>query len=162
RAARAKLLGHASHAHWILDDNMARTPEAAMALLMKVWRPAVARVREEVADMQQIADAEQAGHAIAPWDYRYYAENVRKAKYALDEGEVKAYLQLERMREAMFWAAEQLYGMKFTLLQGVPTYHPEAEVYEVTRGSERVGLWYFDAYARDGKHSGAWMSEYRT
>jgi peptidyl-dipeptidase Dcp len=162
RAARARLLGFPSHAHWIVDDGMARTPEAAMALMMKVWRAAVARAREEVADMQKVADAEHAGQAIAPWDYRYYAEKVRKARYDLDENEVKPYLQLDQIRAAMFWAAGQVYGLTFTPVKGVPTYHPDMLVCEVTKGGRRVGLWYFDPYARDGKQSGAWMSEYRT
>jgi peptidyl-dipeptidase Dcp len=162
RAERAKLLGFASHAHWITDDNMAKTPAAAMSLMMKVWKAAVARVHEEVADMQKIVDAENGGFKIAPWDYRYYAEKVRAAKYALDQNVVKEYCQLDKMRDAMFWAASQLYGLTFAQLAGVPVYHPDVTVYEVTRGAKRVGLWYFDPYARDGKRSGAWMSEYRT
>jgi peptidyl-dipeptidase Dcp len=162
RAARAKLLGFASHAHWIVDDNMAKTPDAAMALMRKVWRPAVARAREEIADMQKVADAEHAGHKIAPWDYRFYAEKVRKAKYDIDENEVKPYLQLDNMRDAMFWAAGQLYGLVFKPLKGIPTYHADMQVYEVSRAGKLVGLWYFDPYARDGKQSGAWMNEYRT
>jgi peptidyl-dipeptidase Dcp len=162
RGERAKLLGFPSHAHWIIDDNMAKTPDAAMDLMMKVWKAAVARVREEVADMQKVADAEKAGFKIAAWDYRYFAEKVRKAKYDLDQNEVKPYLQLDKMRDAMFWAAGQLYGLEWKPIKGVPVYHPDVTVYEVTRGGKRVGLWYFDPYARDGKHSGAWMNEYRT
>lgn len=162
RGERAKLLGFPSHAHWIIDDNMAKTPDAAMNLMMKVWKAAVLRVREEVADMQKVADAAKAGHKIAAWDYRYYAEKVRKAKYDLDQNEVKPYLQLDKMRDAMFWAANQLYGLEWKPIQGVPVYHPDVTVYEVTRGGKRVGLWYFDPYARDGKRSGAWMNEYRT
>ena len=162
RAERAKMLGFASHAHWITDDNMAKTPDAAMALMMKVWKAAVARVHEEVADMQKIVDTEKGGFKIAPWDYRFYAEKVRAEKYSLDQNEVKEYFQLDKMRDAMFWAAGQLYGLTFTKLSGVPVYHPDVTVYEVTRGSKRVGVWYFDPYARDGKRSGAWMSEYRT
>jgi peptidyl-dipeptidase Dcp len=162
RAEKAKLLGFASHAHWIIDDNMARKPETALDLSMKVWKAAVARAREEVADMQRIADAENAGHKIEPWDYRFYAEKVRKAKYDLDENEVKPYLQLDKMREAMFWAAGQLYGFTFQRLRDVPVYHPDVSVYEVLRDGKHLGLWYFDPYARDGKQSGAWMNEYRT
>jgi peptidyl-dipeptidase Dcp len=162
RAEKAKLLGFASHAHWIIDDGMARTPDNAMNLAMKVWRAAVARVREEVADMQQVADAEKAGIKIEPWDYRYYAEKVRKAKYDLDQNEVKPYLQLDKMREAMFWAAGQLYGLTFNLVKDVPVYQPDLKVYEVMRDGKHVGLWYLDPYARDGKQSGAWMNEYRT
>ena len=162
RAERAKLLGFPSHAHWIIDDNMAKTPEAAMALSMKVWKAAVARVREEVADMQKVADAEKAGIKIEPWDYRHYAEKVRKAKYDLDQNEVKPYLQLEKLREAMFWASGQLYGFAFTQIKDVPVYQPDVRVYEVKRDRKHLGLWYFDPYARDGKQSGAWMNEYRT
>jgi peptidyl-dipeptidase Dcp len=162
RSERAKLLGFASHAHWIIDDNMAKTPDAAMALMMKVWKACSARAREEVADMQKVADAEKAGIKIEPWDYRFYAEKVRKAKYDVDQDAIKPYLQLDKMREAMFWAAGQLYGFSFAKLDDVPTYHPDVTVYEVKRGKEHVGLWYFDPYARDGKRSGAWMNEYRT
>jgi peptidyl-dipeptidase Dcp len=162
RGERAKLLGFPSHAHWIIDDNMAKTPDAAMDLMMKVWKAAVARVGEEVADMQKIADAEKPRYKIAAWDYRYFAEKVRKAKYDLDQNEVKPYLQLDKMRDAMFWAANQLYGLEWKPIKGVPVYQPDVTVYEVTRGGKRVGLWYFDPYARDGKRSGAWMNEYRT
>jgi peptidyl-dipeptidase Dcp len=162
RGERAKLLGFKTHAHWIIDDNMAKTPDAAMALMMKVWRAATARVREEVADMQKVADGEKAGFKIAAWDYRYYAEKVRKAKYDLDQDEVKAYLQLDKLREGMFWAAGQLYGFEFKPVTGVPVYHKDVKTWEVTRDGKHLGLWYFDPYARDGKRSGAWMSEYRT
>lgn len=162
RAERAALLGYKSHAHWIVEDNMAKTPEAAMGLMMKVWPAAVARVKEEVRDMQAIADKEGAKITIEAWDYRYYAEKVRKAKYDIDQNEVKEYFQLEKIREGMFWAANQVYGLEFVKLAGIPTYHKDMTVYEVRRGSKRVGLWYFDPYARAGKSSGAWMNEYRT
>jgi peptidyl-dipeptidase Dcp len=162
RAERAKLLGFVSHAHWILDDNMAKTPDAAMALMMKVWKAAVARAREEIADMQAIADSEHSGIKIEPWDYRYYAEKVRKSKYDLDQTEISQYLQLEKVREAMFWVAGQLYGLQFVKIHDVPVYHPDMSVYEVRRGGKRVGLWYLDPYARIGKSSGAWMNAYRT
>ncbi len=162
RAERARLLGFQSHAHFILDDNMARTPDAAMALMMKVWKAAVARAREEVADMQKIADGEKSHLKIEPWDYRYYAEKVRKARYDLDQNEVKPYLDADKLREGMFWAAGKLYGFHFAPVTGVPVYHPDVKVWRVTRGKDQVGLWYFDPYARDGKRSGAWMSEYRT
>ncbi len=161
RAERAGLLGFATHAHWRLADSMAGTPEQAMALMLQVWPAAVARVREEVHDMQAFAAAD--GVTIAPWDYRFYAEKVRKAKYDLDMNEVKPYLQLEQLREGMFWAAGRLYGLGFTPIEGLPVAHPDMRVWEVTNGDGRhVGFWYFDPYARPGKNSGAWMSEYRT
>jgi peptidyl-dipeptidase Dcp len=162
RGERARLLGFPTHAHWVTDDNMAKTPDAALELMLKVWKAAIARVREEVADMQEFANREGAAISIEPWDYRYYAEKVRKAKYDLDANEIKPYLQLDRIREAMFWAAGQVYGLTFAQVSDVPVYHPDMTVYEVRRGGRRVGLWYFDPYAREGKNSGAWMSEYRT
>ncbi|SFQ71963.1 M3 family metallopeptidase [Hymenobacter arizonensis] len=165
RAERAKLLGYKTHAHWRLDNTMAKTPEAAMKLMEQVWTPAVARVKEEVADMQALARKEGAGadFKIEPWDYRYYAEKVRKARYDLDQNEVKQYLQLDKMREGMFWVAGELFNFNFSPITSVPVYHPDVKVWEVkdkTTG-QHVGLWYFDPYARPGKRSGAWMNAYR-
>ena len=162
RAERAKLLGFPSHAHWIIDDNMAKTPDAALALTMRVWKAAVGRVKEEVADMQKVADKDPGKPTIEAWDYRYYAEKVRKAKYDLDQNEVKPYLQADKLRDGMFFAAKQNFGLEFTPLEGVPVYHPDVKVWKVTRDGKQVGLWYFDPYAREGKRSGAWMNEYRT
>ncbi|MBP6105741.1 MAG: M3 family metallopeptidase [Steroidobacteraceae bacterium] len=165
RAERAKLLAFPTHAHWRLENAMAKSPERAMELMEAVWTPAVARVHEEVADMQKIADADKAGIRIEPWDYRYYAEKVRKAKYDLDETEVTPYLQLENLREGMFHTAKELFGFNFKPVDAskVPVYHPDVRVWEVTNPKgELVGLWYFDPYARKGKRSGAWMNAYRT
>ena len=170
RAARAKLLGYPTHAHWRLEDSMAKTPEHAMGLMEAVWPAAVARVHEEVADMQAIADKESAANGapkikIEPWDYRFYAEKVRTAKYDLDANEVKPYLQLEKLREGMFWVAGQLFDFHFTPIPAgaVPVAHPDIRVFEVKDGKgKHVGLWYFDPYARKDKESGAWMNEYRT
>ena len=164
RARRAKLLGFATHAHWRLEDSMAKTPDRAVELMEALWPPAVARVREEVADMQVIADAERAGITIAAWDYRYYAEKVRKAKYDLDDAELTPYLQLDNLRDGMFLVAEKLFGLRLVpVVAGtVPVYHPDVRVWEVRRGDgATVGLWYFDPFARTGKRSGAWMSDYR-
>lgn len=164
RAERAKLLGYPTHAHWRLENTMAKTPERATWLMESVWKPAVVRVHEEVADMQQIADAEKAGMRIEPWDYRYYAEKVRKAKYDLDETQVTPYMQLENLREGMFHMAQELLGFSFKPVDAaqVPVYHPDVRVWEVNdRQGKLVGLWYFDPYARKGKRSGAWMNAYR-
>jgi peptidyl-dipeptidase Dcp len=163
RAQRAKLLGYPTHAHWRLENSMAKTPERALELMEQVWTPAVGRVREEVADMQRVANRERANIKIEPWDYRYYAEKVRKEKYDLDENEVKPYLQLDKLREGMFWVAGQLFNFNFAPVTNVPVYHPDVKVWEVTdKATGRpVGLWYFDPYARPGKQSGAWMNAYR-
>ncbi|MBK7644129.1 MAG: M3 family metallopeptidase [Planctomycetes bacterium] len=162
RAERAKLLGFASHAHWRLDQSMAKTPEATLKLMEDVWKPAVARVHEEVADMQALSDKEGAGITIEGWDYRYYAEKVRKAKYDLDQNAMTPYLQLDKMRDALFYTAKRLFGLEFKPLSGIATVVPEEQVYEVTDANgKHVGLWYFDPYARNGKRSGAWMNAYR-
>ena len=163
RAERAKILGYKTHAHWRLENTMAKTPENALQLLESVWTPAVARVKEEVADMQAWADKEGANITIEPWDYRYYAEKVRKERYDLDQNEVKEYLQLEKLREGMFWVAGELFDFSFSPLNNIPVYHSDVRVWEVKKKStgEHVGLWYFDAYARAGKRSGAWMNAYR-
>jgi peptidyl-dipeptidase Dcp len=162
RAERAKLLGFPTHAHWSVENSMAKTPERAMGLMEAIWPAAVGRGREEVADMQAIADKEGAKLTVEPWDYRFYAEKVRKAKYDLDEAEVRPYLQLDRLREAMFWVAAELFDLHFTPITGVPVLHPDVAVWEVKDGAgKHVGLWYFDPYARQGKLSGAWMGNYR-
>lgn len=163
RAERAKLLGYQTHAHWRLENAMAKTPERAMDLMMQVWKPAVARVHEEVKDMQALADKEGAGIKIEPWDYRYYMERVRKAKYDLDQNEVKPYLQLDKLRDAIHWVAGELFNFKFTPVD-VPVAHPDIKVWEVTdkTSGKHIGLWYFDPYARAGKRSGAWMNAYRS
>lgn len=163
RAERAKLLGFATHAHLRLADKMAQTPEKAMALLEKVWTPAVERVHEEVKDMQNIANKEGEKIKIMPWDYRFYAEKVRKDKYDLNQDEVKQYLQLEKMREAIFYVAGELFNLKFEEVHDVPVFHPDVRVFKVSNSKDNkfVGLWYFDPYARKGKRSGAWMTAYR-
>ena len=163
RAERAKLLGYQTHAHWRLENQMAKTPENTLKLMETVWPAAVARVKEEVADMQAVADKEGAKITIEPWDYRFYAEKVRKEKYDLDQNEVKPYLQLDKIRDAMFFVAGELFNFTFTPVNDVPVFHPDVTVWEVkdkTTG-KHVGLWYFDPYARDGKRSGAWMNAYR-
>jgi peptidyl-dipeptidase Dcp len=164
RAERAKLLGYPTHAHWRVENSMAKTPERAMELMEAVWKPAVARVHEEVADMQALATKGGSSITIEPWDYRYYAEKVRKQKYDLDQNEVKPYLQLEKLREGIFWVAGQLFNFNFTPVTNVPVAHPDIRVWEVTDKTTKkhIGLWYFDPYARAGKRSGAWMNAYRS
>ncbi len=166
RHERARLLGFDNFASWRLQDRMAKTPARALELMQAVWPAALARVQEEVADMQAVADREGAGITIEPWDYRHYAEKVRKEKYDLDSDEVKNYLQLDKLREAMFYVAGELFSFDFVpVTQGsVPVFHEDVKVWEVTdKGSgNHVGLWYLDPYARPGKRSGAWATTYRS
>ncbi|MFM8578077.1 MAG: M3 family metallopeptidase, partial [Planctomycetaceae bacterium] len=165
RSRRARLLGFPTHAHWQLENSMARSPERAMSLMDAMWAPAVEAVRREVADMQDVADGEGKDLTIEPWDYRYYAEKVRKQRYDLDESEVVPYLQLDRLREGMFEVSARLFGIHFSPVspEDVPVYHADVRVWEVSDGHGRpVGLWYFDPYARKEKRSGAWMSAYRS
>jgi peptidyl-dipeptidase Dcp len=161
RAERARLLGYASHAHYRLEHAMARQPERALGLLQTVWPRALARVRVEVEAMRDVTGADD-DFVIEPWDYRYYAEKVRTARYDLDESEVKAYLQLDNVREALFWVAGELFDFEFREANAVPVFHPDVRVWEVSDGAgAHVGLWYFDPFARPGKKSGAWMTAYR-
>jgi len=162
RADRARLLGYPTHAHWRMQDTMARTPDRAMDLMMRVWPAAVARVKQEVADMAPFARRESV-RTVEPWDYRYFNEKVRKAKYDLSEEEIKPYFQLDNLVQGMFWSAGQLYGLQFKENTGsVPVFHPDVRTFEVSREGKPVGLFYLDTYGREGKRSGAWMTTYRS
>ena len=166
RNERVQLLGYDNYAAWRLENRMAKTPERAYGLMRAVWPAALARVKEEVADMQAIADTEDAGITIAPWDYRHYAEKVRQAKYDLDSDEVKQYLQLDKLREAMFFVAGELFNFDFAPVPegAVSVFHADVKVWEVTdrTSGDHIGLWYLDPYARKGKRSGAWAISYRS
>ena len=168
RADRARLLGYATHAHWRMSDTMAHEPTQAMDLMMRVWPAAVARVHEEVADMTRLARRDSIKLPFEPWDYLYYAEKVRKAKYDLDDSELKPYFELGTMIAASQWMAEQLYGLVFTEITGdarasVPVFEPSVRVWQVTdkASGAHVGLFYGDYFARKGKRSGAWAEAYR-
>ncbi|MBC7978157.1 MAG: M3 family metallopeptidase, partial [Myxococcales bacterium] len=164
RADRAKILGYASHAHWRMADTMAKDPAKARELMMRVWPAAVARVGEEVADMAKLAKRDGLKLPFEPWDYLYYAEKVRKAKYNVDQNELKPYFELNNMIAASQFMAEKLYGLSFTEITGkVPVFEPKVRVWEVTdkASGKHVGLFYGDYFARKGKRSGAWASGYR-
>ncbi|MGD8977957.1 MAG: M3 family metallopeptidase [Gammaproteobacteria bacterium] len=166
RQERSALLGFDNYAQWRLQDRMAGTPERAMELLMDVWPAAVALARQEVADMQALADAEGAAITIEPWDYRYYAEKVRKARFDIDSEQIKQYLQLDKLREAMFFVADELFGFTFMPVPdgSVPVFHEDVRAWEVRdrdTGS-LIGLWYLDPFARQGKRSGAWAVSFRS
>jgi peptidyl-dipeptidase Dcp len=163
RQERARLLGFKNHAYYRMDDTMAENPANAMKLMMSVWPAARARVGEEVADMQAVADEDGAGITIEPWDYRFYAEKVRKAKYDLDEGEVKPYLELGNILQGAFYACGRLYDLGFAEVKNVAVFDPAVRTFAVTHKltGKNVGVFYFDGYARSGKRSGAWATRYR-
>lgn len=166
RDERVELLGYDNYAQWRLQNRMAKTPERAMELMEAVWPAALARVEEEVADMQALAEAEGKNITIAPWDYRYYAEKVRQQKYDLESNEVKQYLQLDKLTQALFFTAGEVFNYKFTPVPAgtVPVYQEDVKVWEVTdkNTGKHIGLWYLDPYARKGKRSGAWANQYRS
>jgi peptidyl-dipeptidase Dcp len=166
RNERVKLLGHKNYAEWRLQNRMAKTPERAMDLMMAVWPAALARVKQEVADMQKIANAGKTKITIAPWDYRYYAEKVRKQKYDLNSDEVKQYLELNNLTKAMFFTAGELFNFNFKPVPAgsVPVFQEDVKVWEVTDKTTgaHIGLWYLDPFARAGKRSGAWATSYRS
>ncbi len=162
RDERARLLGYPSFAHYKLDDTMAKTPDAVTGLLDAVWAPARRRVGQERDALQEMVAAEGGNFALAAWDWRFYAEKLRKARYDLDESEIKPYLPLDHIIEAAFYTANRLFGLAFTLRADVPVYHPDVRVWEVTGPDGRhVGVFFGDYFARASKRSGAWMTTLR-
>jgi peptidyl-dipeptidase Dcp len=163
RSERAKLLGYKHHSDYVLSNTMASSPEAAMELLMKVWQPAVAKAELEKTWIKEQMAAEGETHEFKAWDWRYYAEKVRKAKFNLDQGEITQYFELNNMLEAKFYVAKQLFGLTFTERNDIPVYNPVVRVWEVKDASgESIGLFFGDYYARSTKRSGAWMSSFRS
>ncbi|MFO7880500.1 MAG: M3 family metallopeptidase [Bacteroidales bacterium] len=162
RAEKSALLGYNTHADYVIEKNMAESPEAVEDFLMKLWDAALPVSKQEVYDMQKIIDSEGKDFDLAPWDWWYYAEKVKKQKYDLDESEIKPYLQLENVRDGMFWVANQLFGINFEKLDNVQVYHEDVEVYEVTEDDGTlIGLFYLDYYTRDSKRGGAWCTSFR-
>ena len=163
RTRKAALLGFKDYGSYMTDNVMAKTVDNAEDLLMKIWEPAVARVHEEVAEMQSYANNHGDNITIAPWDYYYYAEKVQKKKYDLDENEVRQYFALDSVRNGIFSMAERLYGVKFTEMPDAPKYYPEVNVYDVTDANtgEHIAVFMTDYYPRASKRQGAWMSEFK-
>ena len=162
RSQKAALLGYPDFASYMTANVMAKTPANAEGLLMQIWRPAVERVKEEVAEMQAIVDKEGGNFKVQPWDYYYYAEKVRRDKYALDEDEVRAYFPLENVRDGIFNMASRLYGVHFTEMPDAPKYNPEVKVYDVTdNDGNHVAVFMTDYFPRASKRQGAWMSEFQ-
>ncbi|MCF2859158.1 M3 family metallopeptidase [Pseudoalteromonas sp. SMS1] len=163
RAKRAQLLGYKHHSEYVLSNSMASTPETAMDLLLKVWEPAVEKAEQEREWIKELMAAEGVTHELEPWDWRYYAEKVRKAKFDLDQGQIAEYFELNNMIEAQFYTAERLFGLKFVERTDIPVYNPVVRVWEVQdKAGKAIGLFYGDYYARSTKRSGAWMSSFRT
>lgn len=162
RAAKAKLLGYPDFASYMTGNVMAKTTQNAEDLLLKIWKPGVAKVKEEVAEMQALADKDGSGITIEPWDYYYYAEKVRAHKYALNEDEVRAYFPLESVRDGIFNMAQRLYGVTFTEMPDAPKYNPEVKVYDVKDADgKHVAVFMTDYFPRASKRQGAWMSEFQ-
>jgi peptidyl-dipeptidase Dcp len=161
RADKARLLGYATFADYRLDDTMARTPDNARILLDQVWTAARNRALEERDNLQAAAAEDGGNFKLAAWDWRYYAEKLRKERYDFDEAELIPYLQLDRMIEAAFYTAHRLFGLDFHERKDIPLYHPDVRVWEVKRDSHHVGLFYGDYFARPSKRGGAWMSSFR-
>ncbi|WP_263380815.1 peptidyl-dipeptidase Dcp [Granulicella paludicola] len=162
RAEKAKLLGYPNYAAWALQDQMAKTPEAATQFMNDLVGPSTAKARSEEADIQQVIDAQKGGFKAEPWDWEFYSEQVRKAKYDLDESAVKPYFEIHRvLTDGVFYAANQLYGLTFKERKDIPVYQPDVIVYEVfDEHNKPMALFYFDYFKRDNKDGGAWMSNF--
>lgn len=158
RAAKAKLLGYTDFAAYMTENVMAKTPQAAEELLLRIWKPAVQRAHQEVAEMQAMVDARGLGFKIAPWDYYYYAEKVRQQKYAIDGEQVAAYFPVENVRNGIFTLANKLYGLTFEPMPDAPRYHPDVDVYDVKDAQgNHVSVFMTDYFTRPSKRQGAWM-----
>ena len=163
REERYRLLGYKTPAQFYLEPRMAKTPEKVNEFLLGLWKPALERAKAEAADMQKIIDGEQGGFKLAPADWWYYAEKVRKAKYDLDDSVLRPYFKLENVQKGVFTLAEKLYGVKFVERHDIPVYHPEVKVYEVHEADGRMlGILYMDFFPRDSKQGGAWSGPFRS
>ncbi len=161
RSEIARLLGYDTYAAYKLADTMAKTPEAAQGLLEQIWSPGVKRAEQDRDALQELVDAAGGGFRLEPWDWRFYAEQLRRARYDFDESEIKPYLQLEKVVEAAFYTAGRLFGVSFTPRPDITGYHPDVRAWSVERDGRTIGLFYGDFFARPGKRSGAWMTSFR-
>ncbi len=162
RIQRAKLLGYETPAHFILENKMAKTPEKVYEFLATVWQPAVNQAKKEAYDLQKLMDEEGKGEKLEAWDWWYYAEKLRKAKYDLDEEAIRPYFKMGNVRQGAFDLAGKLWGLQFTALTDYPKYHPDMEAFKVTNADgSLVGVLITDYFPRPGKRAGAWMNEYR-
>jgi peptidyl-dipeptidase Dcp len=159
RSEKAKLLGYPNYAAWKLEDQMAKTPEAAIKFMDGLVPGTTAKAHSEARDIQDLIDAQKGGFQLQPWDWNFYSDQVRKAKYDLDEGQIKPYFELNNVLEnGVFYAATQLYGITFKERKDIPVYHPDVRVFEVSDADGKpMALWYCDYFKRDNKNGGAWM-----
>ena len=161
RLERANILGFKSHADYVLDDCLAKTPQAVYDCLMQIWKPALAKAKNECAEYQKMIAADDATAKLEPWDWRYYSEKLRQQKYELEDEVVRPYFSLDGVREGAFSVANKLYGLTFKENPDLPTYDKEAHAYEVMDGDQVIGILYMDFFPRESKRSGAWMTEFR-
>ena len=162
RSEKAKLLGYNTHADYVLEESMAKNADNVYKLLNQLWTPALAKAKVERDEMQAIIKAEGNDFKLEPWDWRFYEEKLRKQKFDLDEQEVKPYFALDKVQEGVFMVVNKLWGLTFTEIKDIPTYHPEAKAYEVKEADGRhVGVLYMDFHPRASKRGGAWMSSFR-
>ena len=161
RLERARILGYATHADWVLDDCLAKTPAAVYKCLLDIWRPALKVAGQERDEYQKMLEKDIPGAKLEPWDWRYYAEKLRTERYALDDSEVRPYFSLDSVRKGAFMVAGRLYGLSFVERSDLPTYDSEARCFEVKEGDSTVGILYMDFHPRASKRSGAWMTEFR-
>ena len=162
RGEKARLLGFPTFAHFATADRMARTPDAAIALLQRTWARVIGPTRALIADLQAMADADGAGIALAPWDRLYYTDKLRRTRFGMDTEAVRPYLEAESVRQAIFWAAGRLHGLTFKEVPDAPVCHPDVRVFEVSRRGAAIGLLWWDLFRRPGKMPGSWSSEYRS
>ena len=163
RGEKARLLGYATHADYVLEKSMAKNPETANKLLIDLWIPALNMANKEAADIQKMMQKEGINEPVQPYDWRYYTEKIRKERFDLDEQEMKPYFSLEKTREGVFTVCKNLYGLQFKQLNNVPKYHEDVTVWEVTEANgSHVGILYMDFHPRTSKRGGAWMTSYRT
>jgi peptidyl-dipeptidase Dcp len=162
RIKRANLLGYATHAAFILEDNMAKNSENVYRFLQQLWKPAIARAKVEAENLQKLIEAEGLDFTLQPWDWWYYAEKLKKAEYELDDAELRPYFQLEKVREGAFMVANKLYGITFSERSDIPVYHPDVKVFEVKEADgTHIGILYTDYFPRSSKRGGAWMNAFR-
>lgn len=161
RLERANILGFPTHADYVLDDCLAKTPANVYSCLMDIWEPALKVAKQERDLYQKMLEKDEPGAKLQPWDWRYYAEKYRAEKYAIDDAEVRPYFSLDSVREGAFMVANKLYGLTFKERTDLPTYDKEARCFEVRQGDSTVGILYMDFHPRASKRSGAWMTEFR-